>query len=60
MEFMYEHTDIPVGLTLTEYRRLRPRPEGRTPIAFLRSLLAPRHHSLNVGWLYIARSSTSR
>ena len=57
---MYEHTAIPVGLTLTEYRRLRPRSEGRTLSAFLRSLLAPRRHSLNVGWLYIARSSTSR
>jgi hypothetical protein len=60
MEFMYEHSDIPTGLTLSEYRRLRPRPEGRTPLAFLRSLPHHRRHSLNVGWLYIARSSTSR
>ena len=35
MEFIYEHTDIPAGLTLTEYRRLRPRPEGRTLSALL-------------------------
>jgi hypothetical protein len=60
MEFMYEHTDVPAGLTLSEYRRLRPRLEGRTPLAFLRSALHPRRPSLNVGWLYIERSSTSR
>jgi hypothetical protein len=60
MEFMYEHTDIPAGQTLTEYRRLRTRPEGRTLRAVLRSSFAPRRHSLNVGWLYLERSSTSR
>jgi hypothetical protein len=58
MEFMYEHTDIPVGQTLSDYRRARPRPR-RTLVASLRSSLAPRHYS-PVGGAYFARSSTSR
>ena len=58
MEFMYEHTDIPAGLTLLDYRRARPRPR-RTPIATLRSSLSPRRYS-PVGGAYFARSSTSR
>ena len=59
MEFMYEHTDIPVGLTLLDYRRARPRHARRTLIATLRSSLAPRRYS-PVGGAYFARSSTSR
>jgi hypothetical protein len=59
MEFMYEHSDIPVGLTLSDYRRARPRPDRRTLFASLRSSLAPRRYS-PVGGAYFARSSTSR
>jgi hypothetical protein len=59
MEFMYEHTDIPVGLTLSDYRRARPRPARRTLLATLRSSFAPRRYSL-AGGAYFARSSTSR
>jgi hypothetical protein len=59
MEFMYEHTDIPVGLTLSDYRRARPRLARRTLVASLRSSLRSRHYS-PVGGTYFARSSTSR
>jgi hypothetical protein len=59
MEFMYEHTDIPAGLTLPDYRRARPRLARRTFIASLRSSLDPRRYS-PVGGAYFERSSTSR
>ena len=59
MEFMYEHSDIPAGLTLLDYRRARPRPTRRTLIATLRSSLASRRYS-PVGGTYFERSSTSR
>jgi hypothetical protein len=59
MEFMYEHTDIPAGLTLLDYRRARPRHARRTLIATLRSSVTPRRYS-PVGGTYFARSSTSR
>jgi hypothetical protein len=59
MEFMYEHTDIPAGLTLSDYRRARPRHTRRTLTTTLRSSLASRRYS-PVGGTYFARSSTSR
>jgi hypothetical protein len=59
MEFMYEHTDIPPGLTLADWRRARPRRERWTLFAGLRSSLSPRRYS-PVGGSYFARSSTSR
>jgi len=37
--FSYEHTDIPPGLTLADWRRARPRPDRRTLRALLRSVL---------------------
>ena len=39
--FVYEHTDIPPGLTLAEWRQSRPRPERRTWLTPIRSLTAP-------------------
>jgi hypothetical protein len=37
--FMYEQTDVPPGLTLGDWRRLRARRERRTRLASLRMLL---------------------
>ena len=59
MEFMYEHTDIPPGTTLADWRRARPRPERRTRLAGLRSFFGSIGYS-PAGGSYSARSSTSR
>ena len=59
MEFMYEHTDIPAGLTLRIGGVRGPAGNGGRSLASLRSSLSPRRYS-PVGGSYFARSSTSR